>query len=185
MIGKAASNPPKGELAPAPTIMALATKIINFYHVMWPPKWSNVPLEMLAHSVCNWDGHPTCWMTTSHKLHDIWVCGDSIWQNRPPVIFADLPEDGMHTSVGHNLYTQMGALDVSMIERARDATSVDVYTWKPCLTAIDPSMIERAPGVTFEDIDQHRVCGVASASFNADFTKLTPSQDVFFLNDHS
>ena len=99
----------------------------------------------------------------------------------------------MHTSVGHNLYTQMRALDVSMIERAPDATSVDVhqdlsgdlYTWKPCLTAIDPSMIERAPGVTFEDIDQHHVCGVASASFNADFTKLTPSQDVFFLKDHS
>lgn len=65
----------------------------------------------------------------------------------------------MHTSVGHNLYTQM--------------------------RAIDPSMIERAPGVTLEDIDQHRVCGIASASFNADFTKLTPSQDVVYLNDHS
>lgn len=73
MMGKAASNSPKGELAAAPTVMALATKF--FYHVMWPPKWSNVPLEILAHSVCNWDGHPTCWITTSHKLHDIWVWG--------------------------------------------------------------------------------------------------------------
>jgi len=110
-------------------------------------------------------------------------------QNRPPVIFADPPDDGMHTSVGHNLYTQMRAFDGSMTQRVPDATSVDVhqdlpedmYTWKPYSTAIDPLMIERAPGVTLENIDQHRVCGVASVSFNADFTKLTPSQDMVFL----
>ena len=128
-------------------------------------------------------------MTASHKLHNTWVCGDSILQNRPPVIFVDLPEDGMHTSVGHNLYTQMRAFDGSMTERAPDAISVDVhqdlpedmYTWKPYSTAINPLMIERAPSVTLEDIDQHRVCGVASVSFNVDFTKLTPSQDMVFL----
>lgn len=34
MIGKAASNPLKAELAAAPTIMALATKKNLFYHVL-------------------------------------------------------------------------------------------------------------------------------------------------------
>lgn len=130
-------------------------------------------------------------MTTCHKLHD--MGGDSILQNRPPVIFADLPEDGMHPSVGHTLYNQMRAIDDSMIEGASVGASADVhqdlpedfYTWNPYSTAIDPLMIERAPGVTFEDIDQHRVCGVPSVSFNADCTKLTPSQDVVIINGHS
>lgn len=117
-------------------------------------------------------------------------CGDSIWQNRPPDIFADLPEDGLHPYVDHILYTQTRACDGSMSEGAPDATSVHVhqdleehlYNCKPFSPAID---LLRAPGVTFEDIDQHRVIVVASVSFNADFTKLIPSQDVVFCNDHS